>query len=237
MALPLLESLPAFGAAASPFPKRFGVMFMGCGINEDHWSATGDGAEMKLSKTLSVLEPLKHKINVVDGLFNKASVGQGIHPAQTGSLLSGAQMSKGAILHSGMSVDQMIANTIGQDTAQSSIVLACDPPMTGYHETNYSMAYSSHVSWQSPDSPLPVELYPSAGVRQPLRESRQSAEYEHHRSREGQRGGDEPEGQFRGQDQAGRISDQRARSGETCRQTAPRQGCGRGQSQTDRDAA
>jgi hypothetical protein len=33
--------------------------------------------------------------------------------------------------------------------------------MTGYHETNYSMAYSSHVSWQSPDSPVPVELYPS----------------------------------------------------------------------------
>ncbi|MDP9171341.1 MAG: DUF1552 domain-containing protein [Acidobacteriota bacterium] len=160
MGLPFLESLPAFGAA-TPFPKRFGVMFMGCGINEDHWSATGDGADMKLSKTLSVMEPLKHKINVVDGLFNKASTGLGIHPAQTGSLLSGAQVSKGAILHSGMSVDQIIANTIGQDTAQSSIVLACDPPMTGYHETNYSMAYSSHVSWQSPDSPVPVELYPS----------------------------------------------------------------------------
>jgi hypothetical protein len=160
MALPFLESLPAFGAATSPFPKRFAVIFMGCGINEDHWNAAGDGADMKLSKTLSVLEPLKHKINVVDGLFNKASVGLGIHPAQTGSLLSGAQVSKGAILHSGMSVDQMIANTIGQDTAQSSVVLACDPPMTGYHETNYSMAYSSHISWQSPDSPLPVELYP-----------------------------------------------------------------------------
>lgn len=159
MALPYLESIPVFGAAV--FPKRFGVMFMGCGINEDHWSASGDGAEMKLSKTLSVMEPLKHKINVVDGLFNKASVGLGIHPAQTGSLLSGAQVSKGAVLHSGMSVDQMIANTIGQDTPQSSIVLACDPPMTGYHETNYSMAYSSHVSWQSPDSPVPVELYPS----------------------------------------------------------------------------
>src|SRR3954451_15792943 len=83
MALPLLESIPAFGAAStSPFPKRFAVVFMGCGINEDHWSATGDGAEMKVSKTLSVLEPLKQKINVVDGLFNKASVGLGIHPAQ-----------------------------------------------------------------------------------------------------------------------------------------------------------
>ncbi|MDQ6698742.1 MAG: DUF1552 domain-containing protein [Acidobacteriota bacterium] len=160
MSLPFLESLPALGAPTQ-FPKRFGVMFMGCGINEDHWSSTGDGADMKLSKTLSVMEPLKHKINVVDGLFNKASTGLGIHPAQTGSLLSGAQVSKGSILHSGMSVDQMIANTIGQDTAQSSIVLACDPPMTGYHETNYSMAYSSHVSWQSPDSPVPVELYPS----------------------------------------------------------------------------
>src|SRR5689334_4552648 len=78
MALPFLESLPAFGAAAPTFPKRFAVIFMGCGINEDHWSATGDGADMKLSKTLSVLEPLKHKINVVDGLFNKASVGLGI---------------------------------------------------------------------------------------------------------------------------------------------------------------
>jgi hypothetical protein len=160
MALPWLESVRVFGAPA-PFPKRFGVMFMGCGINEDYWSASGDGAEMTLSKTLSPLEPLKHKINVVDGLFNKAATGQGIHPAQTGSLLSGAQISKGAVLHSGMSVDQMIANTIGQDTAQSSIVLACDPPMTGYHETNFSMAYSSHVSWQSPYSPVPVELYPS----------------------------------------------------------------------------
>jgi hypothetical protein len=71
----------------------------------------------------------------MDGLFNKASVDLGIHPAHTGSLLSGAQVSKGAILHSGLRVDQMIANTIGQDTAHSSIVLACEQPMTGYHET------------------------------------------------------------------------------------------------------
>src|SRR5436190_22248439 len=73
MALPLLESLPAFGAgAASPFPKQFAVMFMGCGIDEDQWSATDAGAAMKLSKSLSVTEPLKQKIKVVDGLFNKA---------------------------------------------------------------------------------------------------------------------------------------------------------------------
>ena len=163
VALPWLESMSALAdtPAASAFPKRFAVMFLGNGINEEHWNATGAGAEMKLSKTLEPLEPLKRKINVIDGLFNKASTGQGIHPAQTGSLLTGAKISKGAIIHSGVSVDQMIANQVGEDTSQASIVLACEQPMTGYHETNFSLAYSSHISWQTPDSPVPVEVYPS----------------------------------------------------------------------------
>lgn len=163
VALPWLESQHALAdiPPASAFPKRFGTMFLGNGINEDHWSASGTGAEMKLSKTLQPLEPLKHKVNVIDGLFIKALTGQGIHPGQTGSLLSGAKISRGAIIHSGTSVDQMIANRTGGDTPQSSIVLACEQPMTGYHETNFSMAYSSHISWQSPESPVPVEVYPS----------------------------------------------------------------------------
>jgi hypothetical protein len=163
MALPWLESLHAYAdtPTAAAFPKRFAVMFLGNGINEDHWSATGQGADMKLSKTLEPLESLKTKINVIDGLFNKAATGQGIHPAQTGCLLTGTKISKGAIIHSGVSVDQMIANQLGEQTPQQSIVLACDQPMTGYHETNFSMAYSSHISWQTPDSPVPVEIYPS----------------------------------------------------------------------------
>jgi Protein of unknown function (DUF1552) len=163
MALPWLESLAAAAATTTPgvFPKRFAVMFMGNGINEDHWSAEGSGADMKLSKTLSVLEPVKQKINVIDGLFNKEATGHGIHPAQTGNLLSGAHIQKGAIIRSGVSVDQLIASHVGDETPQSSLVLACEQPMTGYHETNYSLAYSSHISWQSPDSPVPVEVYPS----------------------------------------------------------------------------
>jgi hypothetical protein len=163
MALPWLESVNdlADTPAAGDFPKRFAVVFLGCGVNENHWSAEGNGAEMKLSKTLEPLEPLKQKINVVDGLFVKALTNQGIHPAQTGSLLSGEHITKGALIHSGISVDQMIAAQVGQDTPQSSIVLACEQPMTGYHETNFSLAYSSHLSWQTPDSPVPVEVYPS----------------------------------------------------------------------------
>ena len=163
MALPWLESFAAKAAAtgADAFPKRFAVMFLGCGVNEDHWGSEGSGADMKLSKTLSPLEPLKSKINVIHGLFNKGAMGLGIHPPQTGSLLTGATLQRGSVLHSGISVDQMIANRVGQDTLQSSMVLACEQPITGFHESNFSLAYSSHISWQSPDSPVPNECYPS----------------------------------------------------------------------------
>jgi hypothetical protein len=163
MALPWLESFAARAATtgADAFPKRFGVVFLGCGVNEDYWGSQGSGAGMQLSKSLSPLEPMKSKINVIHGLFNQGATGLGIHPPQTGSLLTGAVLEKGANIHSGVSVDQMIANHTGQDTLQPSLVLACEQPITGFHESNYSLAYSSHISWQSPDSPVPNECYPS----------------------------------------------------------------------------
>ena len=173
MALPWLESLPVVGpasaatAAAGPvvaaatFPQRFGVLFMGCGVNPNEWWAKGAGGQMELSKTLAPLEDLKGKINVINGLFTKKATKQGIHPAQTGNLLSGVPFTKGAIIHSGTSMDQVIANQVGQDTLQASMVLACEQPMTGYHESNFSNAYSSHISWQNADSPVPNEMYPS----------------------------------------------------------------------------
>lgn len=162
MALPWLESFPLRASGAvGPFPKRFAVMFMGNGINGNHWWAKGSGPAMKLGKTLEPLEPLKGKINVINGLFNKPAVGMGIHPGQTGNILSGVPIQKGAIVKAGITVDQVLAKELGQDTAQASMVLACEQPMTGYHETNFSMAYSSHISWYSADSPVPNELYPS----------------------------------------------------------------------------
>src|SRR5438128_7555349 len=77
MALPWLESVPVWGAAplsgGSPAacPKRFAALFMGCGVNADHWWAKGSGADLVLGKTLQPLAPLKAKVNVVSGLFNK----------------------------------------------------------------------------------------------------------------------------------------------------------------------
>ncbi len=172
MALPWLESLPVFGSmpaaaaanAAPPvtaYPQRFAAMFMGCGISPEHWWAKGTGAAMELGKSLSPLEGLKTKINVIDGLFNQNATGQGIHPAMTGNLLSGVPFTSGSTIQGGISMDQMLANTVGQHTLQASMVLACEQAITGYHESNFSNAYSSHVSWQSSNSPVPNELYPS----------------------------------------------------------------------------
>ena len=165
--LPWLESMPVWGQeirsndSAVDFPKRFAVMFMACGVHPEHWWAKGNGKEMELSRCLQPLDGLQSKLNVIDGLFNKNATGVGIHPGQTGNILSGAALKKGAELRGGISVDQAIANAIGQDDIVPSLVLGCEQPTTGYHETNFSMAYSSHISWQNATSPVPMEVYPS----------------------------------------------------------------------------
>jgi hypothetical protein len=168
MALPWLESLPVWGAepltnggVPVAAPRRLAVLFMANGINQKYWTASGAGADMQLGESLSPLEPVKSRINFVKGLFNKAATGVGIHPGMTGNLLSGAPLTRGAELHGGVSMDQVLASRIGDQTAQPSMVLGCEQPATGYHETNFSMAYSSHISWQTPTSPVPMEVYPS----------------------------------------------------------------------------
>jgi hypothetical protein len=163
MALPWLESLP-FGCAqeaAPSAPKRLAVLFMGNGISPPHWSASGAGATMQLSKSLEPLAPLRPKLNVISGLFNKQATGVGIHPGQTGNILSGAALQRGATLRGGISMDQVLAAYFQEEIPQPSVVLGCEQPITGYHETNFSMAYSSHISWQNANSPVPMEVYPS----------------------------------------------------------------------------
>jgi hypothetical protein len=134
---------------------------MGNGISPKNWWAKGAGADMELSKSLQPLVPFRPRLNVISGLFNKHATGVGIHPGQTGNILSGAALQKGAVLHGGVSVDQVLASHLGEETAQPSLVLGCEQPITGYHETNFSMAYSSHISWQDANSPVPMEVYPS----------------------------------------------------------------------------
>lgn len=167
MSLPWLESVSVWADERpqtdddQKFPQRFAALFMGNGINSRHWWARGQGSEMELSKSLEPLAPLKTKLNVINGLFNKHATGVGIHPGQTGNILSGAALQKGAVLRGGISVDQVLANHFAEQTAMPSMVLGCEQPITGYHETNFSMAYSSHISWHDANSPVPMEVYPS----------------------------------------------------------------------------
>ena len=120
MALPWLESIPVWGAAPvtnetpGPFPKRFAALFMGNGISPNHWWAKGAGTDMELSKSLQPLAPLRTRLNVVTGLFNKNATGVGIHPGQTGNILSGAALQKGAVLKGGISMDQLPAHRLGE---------------------------------------------------------------------------------------------------------------------------
>jgi hypothetical protein len=168
MSLPWLESIDVWGqepmpadGQSQPLPKRFAALFMGNGINHKHWWAKGAGGDMELSKSLEPLTPLRSKLNVISGLFNKAATGVGIHPGQTGNILSGAALQRGAVLKGGVSMDQVLAKQLGEETAQASLVLGCEQPITGYHETNFSMAYSSHISWLDAAAPVPMEVYPS----------------------------------------------------------------------------
>jgi hypothetical protein len=163
VALPWLEAFPlaARGAEAGAHPRRFAALFMGNGISPKNWGAKGSGAGMELSKSLEPLAPFRDKLNVISGLFNKSATGVGIHPGQTGNILSGAALQKGAVLRGGVSADQVLARHFEDETAQPSLVLGCEQPITGYHETNFSMAYSSHISWRDATAPVPMEVYPS----------------------------------------------------------------------------
>ena len=201
MALPWLESLPVWGGEAATgtaphaFPKRFAALFMGNGINPNHWWAKGAGADMELSQSLQPLAPLKTKLNVISGLFNKHATGVGIHPGQTGNILSGAALQKGAVLKGGVSMDQVLAGRLGEETAQPSLVLGCEQPITGYHETQLLDGLQlAHLlagrALAGPDGSLSL-----AGLRQPLRQPGEQAGAQHPRPRQGARRGPEPAGQ------------------------------------------
>src|SRR6185437_1297021 len=160
VALPWLESMPAFAEApAKAAPQRFACLFIGDGISPPHWWAKGDGAAMELGSSLQPLVPFKEKINVIHGLWNRE--GDGGHAKCTGNILSGAALQRGRTIKGGVSMDQLLAKHFEEETAQPSLVLGCEQPVSGFHESQYSMVYASHISWRNADSPVPIELYPA----------------------------------------------------------------------------
>src|SRR3954466_15124225 len=165
VALPWLESVPVWGdvvakGKASEPPVRFACLFSGNGFHSKEWWAKGEGAGMELGKVLEPLHPVREKLTFIRGLYNAEALIGGIHSCQTGNLLTGAHLSNGGEIKSGVSCDQVIAERLKGQTKVPSLVLGCEPSIAAIHK-NYSMVYSSHVSWSSATTPTPLELYPA----------------------------------------------------------------------------
>lgn len=166
MALPWMESVRVWGDEpkssrdASEAPVRLAVLFSGNGFHSKEWWAKGEGAQMELGKVLSPLQDFREQLLFVKGLFNAEAMKGNIHSSQTGNVLSGAPLASGGEIRSGTSVDQLLAQRYGASTKVPSLVLGCEKSNPSVHK-NYSMLYSSHISWSSPTTPTPLEIYPA----------------------------------------------------------------------------
>jgi len=159
VALPWLESAGRANGKAPP-PKRFACLFFGDGIHPAEWWANGKGSTLEVGPAFTSLKPVKHKVNFINGLAHPGNVVGG-HAKGAAGMLTGVQPKGGREILASTSMDQLLAQRLGGDTAIPSLVLACERPVSGFHESGYSMMYASHVSWSSPVSPVPSELYPS----------------------------------------------------------------------------
>src|ERR1041385_4377400 len=165
MALPWLESSAVWGDdkpkhAASEPPVRMAVLFAGNGFHSKEWWAKGEGAAMQLGRVLEPLTPIREKLLFLRGLYNAEALIGGIHSCQTGNLLTGAHLAPGGEVRSGISCDQLLAERTKGQTKIPSLVLGTEPSVAAIHK-NYSMIYSSHISWSSATTPTPLELYPA----------------------------------------------------------------------------
>ncbi len=167
MALPWMESYNVWGDTpptgtrpASEAPVRLAVLFSGNGFHSKEWWAKGEGKTMELGKVLAPLTDFRERMLLIRGLYNEEAQKGNIHSSQTGNLLSGAPLASGGEIRSGTSIDQLLAQRYGHSTKVPSLVLGCEKSNPSVHK-NYSMLYSSHISWSSPTTPTPLEIYPA----------------------------------------------------------------------------
>lgn len=163
VALPWLESAKVLGAGPEQGdapPKRFAFMFFGDGIHPAEWWAKQQGGSLELGPAFASLNAVKAKVNIINGLHHPGGITGG-HAQGAAAMLTGVRPQRGRDIRGATSMDQILARRLGDQTVLSSLVLACERPVSGFHESGNSMMYASHVSWSSPVSPVPAELYPS----------------------------------------------------------------------------
>jgi hypothetical protein len=173
LALPLLDAMvPARALAwqrSSALAKtRFTGIFVPHGMAPGYWVPTTTGAEFELPMIMKPLEPFRDATVIMSGLWSKSAEPP---PGATGadhwvaSAYLCAQKPKktaGADIVNGVTIDQIIARAIGQDTLLPSLQLGVEDP--GANSSNcgegYSCAYTNSISWPAPNRPLPMEINP-----------------------------------------------------------------------------
>jgi len=171
VAVPWLDAMtPAFARSTpAPFPTRLGFIYVPNGKNMDDWTPKAEGAEYELPSILQPLKDLKSDFSILTGLTaDKARAhgdGGGDHARALAAFLTGAQPRKtdGTDIRAGVSVDQVAASAIGDQTRLSSLEIGCEAgSMAGNCDSGYSCVYSSTMSWKSATQPLPKEVNPKS---------------------------------------------------------------------------
>jgi hypothetical protein len=172
LALPFLESMmpaqtPLRNTAANP-KTRFTGIFVPHGAAPGYWVPKTEGKGFEFSMIMKPLEPFRDHTVIMSGLWSKSAEPP---PGVTGAdhWVAAAFMcadkpkkTTGADIRDGTTIDQLIAQKIGQETLLPSLQLALEDP--GANSSNcgegYSCAYTNSISWSSPTQPLPMELDP-----------------------------------------------------------------------------
>ncbi len=170
--LPILESFRPAGMArastgAAPVPTRMAFMYIPNGVNVDQWRPGGTGSDLQLSPTLEPLAEFTGDVQVISGLAHRCGVagrdGGGDHARASATFLTGARPKKtaGDDISVGISVDQVAAGAIGQQTRLRSLELSCDASRrSGGCDSGYSCAYQHNIVWRSPNQPVAAETNP-----------------------------------------------------------------------------
>lgn len=159
LSLPLFESLIGDAAYADDsFPARLICYYLPNGMHMAAWTPTQTGSNFELSPILQPLAPVKDQILVLGGLANTPAQpdGPGDHAGGTSGFLTAAHANKSETdIRLGISMDQVIANQIGDATRIASMQIGIDGGgNTGGCDSGYGCAYSRNVSWASETQPL-----------------------------------------------------------------------------------
>jgi hypothetical protein len=168
VSLPLLESMipamtPLARAAANP-KTRLACIYFPHGATMDKWTPAKQGTGFEFTEILKPLEPLRERINIITGLGLPLAYGSdgsagANHTRSSAVFISGAHPETGAQAKLGITVDQVAARHMGQDTPLPSIELSIEDGGLNCG-AGFSCAYRNTISWQSPSSPLPMENNP-----------------------------------------------------------------------------